>query len=176
MYEGSLFNGEYPLTRVWELYHKDRPDVTELARFVGESQGYMMKVLAFPLDGENVLDPLATVEGTIPVDSGSFLLSINCFSQRGEGFGFRITDAGSRTPIFARAMGESVNHPPLGYLGDDYSKQGWVLSPMAVLLPGTLAIEITNKSNLANWVQIAMKVAVPISNYSLGVHRMEKGR
>lgn len=173
MFDASMFQGEYPLTQYLDVWLPDRKDLTFLKSTM-EAREYISRVYVLPEASNRKLGAYETYEGTVVIEPGTYLLGVGCYASVSEGFEFQIIENGSDLPLFARKFGFSGFGGSFTYNNVDYmNSDGYILSPLVVLLPGSVRIEITNGSQ-ENIVQVMLRCAQPISRYSLDLHDVRK--
>ncbi len=157
-------------------------EMLDQARNIIESEKYFFQAMPFPSGNLCYVDGFGTVSGNITVPPLSYLIAISgdSFYTEGsnknlrnlEGFTIRIYDKGAKLDTVVNSL-YMENFPNLGVMANIKApnKQtnnpiGPMLpqSPMIVLIPGSLQVELTNLSAVSAYLQVLMHFCVPINN------------
>lgn len=148
----------------------------DLARLINDSGNYFWTGAAFPSVAQVPayrVPALNTINGSIQLPPGSYVVSMLSFSEQPEGIKFKLYDKGTKASIFygdyalaSLVTGEGA--APLAF-GPSY-----LMSPFIVTPPGVLNWELTNLSGSDSLIQILCNCAVPINNQSLNTRLIKK--
>lgn len=157
------------------LYASESGDIQlELANKVYNSGDYFYQGIAAPIGSraDLTLGARDSYEAALTIPEGSYLVSITAYSEQEAGFKFSMFDKGAKTYMIEKQLGywrtqagvmiaEASNGNGLGPY--------WLESPLIVMPPGALQIQITNLSANANMLQVMMGFAVPVSRRNLAL-------
>lgn len=154
----------------------------DTARQIQESENYYWLGIPFPGAADAQIPALGTFSGTLTVPSLAYVLGLTAASivvSDGSisppGFKFRIYDKGGKIDTFINA--QYINdrqfapamNPVAGAVGANFQPPSGPLflsSPMVVLEPGALQVEITNLNNVPVWCQLFFSLCVPVNRQS----------
>lgn len=152
----------------------------DLTRHILESDAYMWQGIAFPTGDDVNVPAQTTFSGTIVVAPFSYVVAVTGYS--GAPFAVRIYDKGAQTDVYYRQfafhktvvsdMQLSVSDPTgTFFVPDRPFGPHFFESPLIVLPPGILQIQITNTDieppDTTIPIQVLFSVAVPKSTVSL---------
>lgn len=151
----------------------------DIARVIQQCPNdYVWRGLVFPKPADATLLALASYEDQIPVEAGSYIVGINGYSNQSEGFEFQIYDEGARTNLFGKKLGKNgitTAELVVPAVGDfNLPCQNWLLSPLVILNPGQLNLQITNLSVNTAYIQVLLSIAVPIIGKSINQVEVKK--
>lgn len=128
------------------------------------------------------IDSYATFSGTVTVPAYTFLVALTHYTNQPEGFKIKIYDKGAKTDIFYNGFAKDVTaSSPMGVTGPIVGTSSqvkeiqqalaprWITSPMIVLPPGTLQIEIVNLSPNQNLIQVCFHFAIPFGGKATNI-------
>lgn len=160
----------------------------DIAREIEMSGNYYFMAIPFPNSGGVLIDARDSKSGVIVVPPLAYLVSLTGYSkiydpevtgETDKGMMVRIYDKGAKmeTAINAQFIISTLNmggfpntvNDASGYANDLGGMQGqyWLKTPMVVLRPGSVQLEITNLSALSAHCQIMLNLAVPINQKSI---------
>ena len=160
----------------------------DLARMVVDSDSYYWTGVAFPR-GATVADLAiaagATFAGNVAIEPYSYIVNLSgvCIQAEGAAIGangsfkVRVFEKGSKSDIingqFLRnALGfsqmETVFLPGVTPQDIPFGPH-WLQSPLIVLPPGSLQVEITNLEAVACYIQLLFSTATPVTDRSLNI-------
>ena len=144
-------------------------------RKIQESGNYQWHGYGFPTPGNDLIGALDTYNGQLSINPGTYLTSISAWTsgldtQVDDGFKFQIYDEGAKSYVFARTFAKDViasgNENAIG--GVIPFGPHFLQSPIVIVDPGRLHIEITNLRAFETRIQLLICAAVPISDMSYG--------
>ena len=161
----------------------------DLARMVIDADSYYYNGVAFPTGatlGNMLVGPGATYAANVAIEPYSYLVNISGLSVFAEGpaaftpgmFKLRIYEKGSKSDIFNGQFALSSNVASGMEYGAFFPAPTpqdvpfgvfWLQSPLVILPPGSLQIEITNLEAVACYIQILMAMATPVTDRSLNI-------
>lgn len=160
----------------------------DMLRKIIKSASYVWKGLAFPNIPNDIVAARDSFNGNLSVLPGTYLTMITGYASSrvvqqqtiAPGFMLQIYDEGAQTYIYNGLFGKdaaSTGSMALDAVTPAGSPFGPFIfpSPVVVLAPGRLNIEVTNLDNAAMRIQILICCAVPISNVSFGVPQSIEG-
>jgi hypothetical protein len=173
----------------------------DMRRVLWEAEAYYPLLYSFPNNivasgsgvGPNNLTNFAagdTQTGTIQVPIGSFLVSISAYylglSSSGIGCSFRLYEKGAQSDFYYNTIASMFDGSSQGdfdayYLNRANFDQPFgpynLLSPLIVLPPGILQVEVTNLDNSnAATIQLLFAFACPINPVSMNAVSIEKNK
>lgn len=157
-----------------------------------ESRKYYFQGVPFPVQGDCNLDGYATISGNITVPPLSYVVAISGDSfytttveiegggghlkmaRNLQGFKFKMYDKGAKLDIVVDSLftewfatlGYMARMTNPGVLTNRPIGPNLLQSPMIVLAPGSLQMEITNLSQYPVFVQMFMMMCVPVNRQS----------
>lgn len=148
------------------------------ARTFAMTDDYYWQGTAFPGSSFTNLAARATYAGIVTVPPLSYITNLtgDCFATTPSeeasniGFSIRIYDKGAKadTAINAQFIRSRLISSALRQTSIRIKQgQSWLLSPMIVLAPGALQIEITNLSSIAITAQMLLGMAIPLNAVSM---------
>jgi hypothetical protein len=175
-------------------------EMLDLMREILESGNYYWIGVNFPTGGDTTIPALGTVNGSVQVPAGSYVVSMNYFCDPGTslspinpgGIKLKLWDKGSKASIFygdyaldrtvmsnmqlEYGVGNGVGPSDPGSNADTPFGAGLLLSPFIVTPPGVLNWEIVNLDTNANGavVQVLLSIAVPINANSIGMRKITR--
>lgn len=157
----------------------------DLARELILSNNYYYQGVPVPVipDGQLFsIDSYATFSGTITVPAYSFLVSLTHYTNQPEGFKISVYDKGAKTNLFYNGYAQDITaSSPMGVTGPVVGTSSqvkeiqqalgprFITSPMIVLPPGTLQIEIVNLSPNQNLCQVLFNFAIPFGGKATNI-------
>lgn len=148
----------------------------DLSRLVIDADNYYWSGVAFPSRDNTLIAGGATYAANVAIQPYSFITSLTVFSDQAPGFKLRIYEKGSKSDIFG---GQFCFHDicgsvmEAGFPGatpvDTPFGPHFLLSPLIVLPPGSLQIEITNLAPDTATIQILLSCAIPVTDKSLNI-------
>ena len=168
-------------------------EMLDLMREILESGNYYWAGINFPKGNATTIPALGTVNGSVQVPAGSYVVAMNYFCDPGTnpgGIKLKLWDKGSKASIFygdyaldrtvmsnmelEYGQGNGVGPSDPGSNKDIPFGQGLLLSPFIVTPPGLLNWEIVNLDTnvLGAVVQVMLSVAVPINNNTIGMRQI----
>ena len=174
--------GVYSLT-------EESSKILDIARELTLSKKYYFLGVPYPVSHDVFFDNRATFSGNITIPALSYLLAISGDSffstNQGEevsdkltrnnfGFKFRMYDKGGKidTVINTQFAGNTTNLGVMANLAAPNTQNDvpigplFLNTPMVILEPGSLQIEITNLANRPCYIQILLQLCVPINRTS----------
>ncbi len=147
----------------------------DITRMFFDSENYMCSLVASPKGADVNIGPRLTFVENIPLEPFTYIVSLTVFSDQPEGFKLRIYDKGARADIIERQfifhniMGSimEMQFSPAPTPVDVPFGQHFFQSPIVVMPPGSLQVEITNLSPATAIIQIVLGCAVPVTDRSL---------
>jgi len=163
-------------------------DSLELLREIIASEKYAFQGMPFPTRNDVYLPGYGTVSGNITVPPLSYLALITgdsfyttttdgthvAMGRNLEGFTLRIYDKGAQLDTAVSTL-YMENFTTVGYMGK-VTNPGQLTnrpigpnlpqSPMIVLIPGSLQVEITNLAAVPVYAQVLLALAVPVNRQS----------
>lgn len=151
----------------------------DLARFIQESDNYFWTGAAFPSIAQVPayrVPALTTINGSIQLPPGTFVVSISSFSEQPEGIKFKLYDKGTKASIFYGdyALDSLVTGDEIPVPANEPFGPGYMMSPFIITPPGVLNWELTNLSASDALIQILCNCAVPINNQSLNTRMIKR--
>lgn len=152
------------------IYQHIEPGCLDMLKMIVRSNNYYWKGYATPTGGNVALGALASFEDHVSVEPGSYITMIQGYCSNAAGFKFQIFDEGAKSYMYSRTW-------PIHYdvTGSEVATAGVVpfgpyilQSPMVILDPGLLTVEITNLAAMAANIQLLLCLAVPVTRSSLG--------
>jgi hypothetical protein len=161
------------------------------------SEKYFFQGMPFPTGDLVYVDGYGTVSGNVTVPPLSYLLAIlgDSFYSEGdeirlklhrnlEGFTTRIYDKGAQLDVVVNSLytenftsvGLMANVPSPNVQTDRPIGPLFTQAPMAILIPGSLQVELTNLSPVPVFMQIFLHLAVPVNRQSTNEQLIGQGR
>ena len=154
-------------------------ELLDLSRSINESGNYFWTGAVFPAIAQVPVfrvPALNTINGSIQLPPGTFVVSISHKSDMPEGIKFKLYDKGTKASIFygdyalaSLVAGNEIELP----LNEPFGP-GYLLSPFIITPPGVLNWELTNLSGESALIQVLCSCAVPINNQSLNTREIKK--
>jgi hypothetical protein len=153
------------------------PDsLLDLARLLQESGAFYWKGWCLPTGTDTTFAALTSFETSLQVEPGSLLIHVGGFSDNAAGFKLQIFERGAKQYLFHRTFCFNTLVAP-----DMRDPTGTSLpfgpfflsSPVAILHPGELTLEITNLATVQATIQVLLGIAVLISDLSVNAHQMK---
>ena len=148
---------------IYEGVHRD----FDLIKRINSSDAFITRVFAIP-DGNlsNMAVPArGTILGNVQIPPYSRIWGLKAYSQESQGFNLMLTDKGSQLPLSSTAIFyRNLCSTP----SDNPDPIAIIESTVIVTRPGMLTFIITNLAPVTNMVQVALYVAVPISDETMG--------
>lgn len=168
----------------------------DLSREVVDANNYFYQGIPFPVIPEGQLysvQALSTVTGTVSAPAYSYLTSITGYQRYEEaqtpptGFNIRVYDKGAKTDLFynkfsrdCSAVGIGRGSLSGGGLQFRNTRNGigprWMISPMIMLPPGSLQVEITNLIPIDSLIQVIFNFAIPLNKQNTNLKAVTKGQ
>lgn len=156
--------------------HAGVDSMLDLAREIIDSDGYYWQGVAFPT-GSNILIPAqGTYVGNVSVEPLSYIIAITGYSNQPEGFKIRIYDKGAKADIidkqfiYSTMLASNMQMLLGGTAYENVATGPYLLtSPLIILNPGSLQIEITNLSVSDAMIQIMLSCAFPVTDRSINI-------
>jgi hypothetical protein len=161
----------------------------DLARKINLAGNYTYRGICLPSGGEDVIAAYQSYEGQLALEPGTWITQINGYWSNMDdirqapntgGFKLQIYDQGAKASVFARTFGTGDD---LGYL-PQLASVGWgpniprgsynLLSPLTILSPGNLVVQVTNMSSVAQTIQVYFACAVPMTTTSTQLNLVGK--
>lgn len=177
-------NGAYDLNTGTDL-------LLDQARQILESDAYVFQGVAFPKGQDTEVDFQQTFSGSVNLIPYSYILGLNGFSLNLGQYTLRIYDKGAQTDLY---YGQFAWYPTvIGTMQQQYYADGqfitladtdipfgpyWFRSPLIVLPPGVLQIQLTNvetefdPSTPRQQVQLLFLVAAPKTTTTLSTRKV----
>lgn len=189
MFNPLTLDAPYDVNQIWHglpVYQTSQglDEMVELAKTIQESGNYYWQGIAFPGQSDTTVAALTTVNGSIQVPAGTYVLAINAYASNEVGFKFKLYDKGTKASIFYGdyshqrivtsnmqiQYGVGASNPPTdaGMNADNPFGPAWLLSPFIVTPPGVLGWEIVNLASASATIQLMLSSAVPINAQSIG--------
>lgn len=150
----------------------------DLTRYILESDAYLCQLIAFPKGQDIFIEPGESFSGVVQVPPFSYLVNLTGWSGNGNQFTLRIYDKGAQTdlyygqfawyPTVISNMTGTFNEgkPIIANDRDIPYSPHFFRSPMIILPPGVLQIQLTNVGTAPileqlGFVQMLFQFAVP---------------
>jgi len=151
----------------------------DLSRYINESGNYFWTGAAFPAIAQVPVfrvPALNTINGSIQLPPGTYVVSISWFSEQPEGIKFKLYDKGTKASIFYGdyAFAPLVAGNEVQTVADEPFGPSYLMSPFIITPPGVLNWELTNLSPIDALIQMLCSCAVPINNQSLNTRLIKK--
>ena len=149
-------------------------------RKIIRSGGYIYKGFAFPVPGNDLVAARDSYNGNLSVLPGSYLTMITGYTNEPLGFQLQIFDEGAESYLYNGLFGKdgavvgqmvAPAGAPAGFPFGPFIFP----SPVVVLPPGRLNVEVTNLGIVQRRIQILIHCAIPISNVSFGTPQGNEG-
>jgi len=154
----------------------------DTARQIQESENYYWFGVPFPGASDAQIPALGTFSGTLTVPSLAYVLALTAASivvsdgsVSPPGFKLRIFDKGGKIDTFINAQYANDRqfimsmNPGSSATGANFQTPTGPLflsSPMVILEPGALQVEVTNLNNVPVWCQVLFSLCVPVNRQS----------
>lgn len=155
----------------------------DVTREILESDNYIFQGRTFPKGKDILVGSQMTFSGVLNLQPFSYLVSLTGWSGNDDQFTLRIYDKGAQTdlyfgqfawfPVVVSNMTDNANNGDFIVAGDEDKPFGpyFFRSPMIILPPGQLQIQVTNLSTPGSpgleLVQLLFGVAVPKNTVTL---------
>lgn len=161
------------------------------------SEKYFFQGMPFPTGALAYVDGYGTVSGNVTVPPLSFLIAVtgDSFYTEGdethtklhrnlEGFTTRVYDKGAQLDVVVNSL-YTENFTSMGLMANIANPLHqtnnpigplFTQAPIAILIPGSLQVELTNLSSVPVYAQVFFSFAVPVNRQSTNEQLIGQGR